>query len=66
MDIQIKFEGVDNWNRPVFKDLNSSARFGSVDKLFSYDSTSEQATDYFKNNMGEIEYFGQHFGCEPG
>jgi len=31
----LKFEGIDYWNRPVFKDDNGN-RFGNVDILFDY------------------------------
>ena len=63
--VHIRFEGVDNWNRPVFKDIKTRNRYGSVDKLFCWDADESEVLAYFKNNMGELEYFGNSFGCEP-
>ena len=68
MILQLKFRGIDDWNRPVFKSANDrykSLHFGSVTTLFNYDDSSEKVTEYFKNHLDELEYFGDHFGCEP-
>jgi len=63
--MDIRFEGVDSFNRPVFKSIDSNYRFGSVDTLFSHSDTEEFIVKYFKNNLEELEYFGRSFGCEP-
>lgn len=63
--IKIKFRGVDDWNRPVFKDIDTKNHYGSVCKLFSYEEEPENVISYFKDNLNELEYFGTHFGCEP-
>ena len=63
--INIKFEGIDNWNRPVFKNIDSHSRYGSVNKLFGWDEPKENVIKYFKSHLDELEYFGNHFGCEP-
>lgn len=61
--IKVEFEGIDSWNRPVFKDVNSKARYGSVWTLFDYGDTEEVVLS--KINEEDLLYFGSHFGCEP-
>lgn len=63
--IKIKFRGIDNWNRPVFKDVNSKSHFGSTCRLFGYEEDPEKVKKFFRANPGELEYFGAYFGCEP-
>ena len=59
---QLKFEGVDDWNRPIFKDHNNN-RFGDIDNLFNWGDTFEIVTS--KISEKHICYFGDRFGCEP-
>jgi hypothetical protein len=68
----VKFEGIDDWNRPVFKDINSSNRFGSTEILFpdkklAPNNTPEEITNFFKSlpKLGTLAYFGNKFNCEP-
>ena len=35
MEYQIKFRGIDRWNRPVFKVIDKPMYFGSTDTLFN-------------------------------
>lgn len=63
--INIKFRGIDNFNRPVFKDKDSHDHYGSTCKLFSWSTPPEEIIEFFKANMDELEYFGRSFGCEP-
>lgn len=65
MIVKIKFRGIDNWNRPVYKDIDSPNHYGNVLKLFSYDDSKERVDNYHKDHLDELCYFGQHFGCEP-
>jgi hypothetical protein len=65
MIVNIKLKGVDDWNRPVFKDVDSNHYYGSVTTLFGWDNPRQEIIDYFKANIDELEYFGVHFGCEP-
>jgi hypothetical protein len=59
----IKFKGIDSWSRPVFKTVDKPEYFGSVTTLFDYNATEE---DVLKRiHVSELEYFGDHFGCEP-
>lgn len=65
MEYQIKFRGIDRWNRPVYKVIDKPMYFGSTDTLFSDEAEEETVNNYFKDNTNELEYFGAHFGCEP-
>ena len=64
-NMDIKFRGIDSWNRPVYKVAEKEIYFGSVNKLFSYDATATEVNEYFKANLDDLEFFGDHFGCEP-
>ena len=59
--LKIRFVGIDDWNRPVFKGTHSY--YGSVNKIFNYDVSWEE----IKNSVTEkdLVYFGESFNCEP-
>jgi len=58
---ELQFEGIDSWNRPVFKDKYNN-RFGSTDKLFG----GVFGEDILKEvSEKDIVYFGKYFDCEP-
>ena len=66
----IKFRGVDDFNRPVFKVVDSAIYFGGTTTLFPDlkkfpNGTKEEINEYFRNNQHEIEFFGNKFNCEP-
>ncbi|MFA5759026.1 MAG: hypothetical protein WC942_06705 [Clostridia bacterium] len=61
--IKVTFEGIDSWNRPVFKDIDSRNRYGSTDILFDYDATEVEVLE--KITPFYLCYFGTHFDCEP-
>lgn len=69
--VEIKFEGIDDWNRPVFKDVKSNMRYGDVNNLFSYHDIEDNEKfksfllSYKENPRFYLEYFGRSFGCEP-
>lgn len=56
------FEGIDDWNRPVFKD-NLNNRFGNTEILFDWDATEEDVLAVITEE--HIQYFGGSFNCEP-
>ena len=64
-NIDIKFKGIDDWNRPVYKVVDKNIFFGSVNKLFNYNASDTEVNEYFRSNLEELEFFGDHFGCEP-
>jgi hypothetical protein len=61
--VKLVFKGIDNWNRPVWKDPEESIFFGSVDELFSWGATEEEVLK--KVDIYNLCYFGTKFGCEP-
>ena len=65
--VKIAYVGIDAWNRPIFKDIDSNTYFGSVTTLVPNKTlkTSVDIRNYFSNNISELEYFGSSFGCEP-
>lgn len=70
MLIEIKFEGVDYWSRPVYKAIKTKNRYGSTNILFpdrriAPNDTTEEINAYFKENISELCYFGDSFDCEP-
>lgn len=58
----LKYEGIDDWGRPVFKD-SENRRFGSVDKIFSGGSFPHEVIKALE--ISDLCYFGRRFGCEP-
>lgn len=59
-----KFEGVDYWNRPVFKLIDGVVRIGSLEKLVSTKEEIEEVIEYFKANPDELVIFGTTFDEE--
>ena len=65
IEIPITFVGIDGWNRPIFKVIDKKEYYGSVTKLFDFDSTLDVVLNYFQDHIDELEYFGTSFDCEP-
>jgi hypothetical protein len=61
----IKYRGIDDFNRPVFKVLEKKYYIGSTSKLFSHDVKESEVINYFKDNINQLEFFGHSFNCEP-
>ena len=61
--VTVKFEGIDSFNRPVFKSIDGCRRYGSTDKLFSKDAKIEDIIKELTHE--ELVYFGERFDCEP-
>lgn len=63
----VEFEGIDSWNRPVFKAVNKTGtrwyRYGAVDVLFDKGATENEVLA--KVTTADLTYFGFTFGCEP-
>lgn len=58
----LKFRGFDDWDRPVFKDIDSGLYFGSVNHLRG---SQPDVIEHLKLHPYELEYFGDTFNCEP-
>ena len=56
---ELIFEGIDDWNRPVFKHTESKERFGSVDVLFNDGDAEETVQE--KITEAHLLYFGNSF-----
>ena len=52
------FEGIDDWNRPVFKD-SLNYRWGDVNNLFNWNATADEVLA--KITVNDICYFGHSF-----
>ena len=66
--INIQFKGIDYWNRPIFKDVIRNQYYGDVNKLWTAQEAGEDykiLIDYYKDNIGGLEFFGYEFDCEP-
>lgn len=66
MILEVKFCGIDDWNRPVYKGVREDSTplyFGCVYRLFSYEATEEEVNKDITEF--DLEYFGRSFGCEP-
>jgi len=59
----VQYYGIDSWNRPVFKAEGRDAYFGSLDKLYGYDTPLEVIQKEITED--DLSYFGNHFDCEP-
>lgn len=61
--VQIKFRGIDDWHRAVFKDVNSATYYGDCNSRKT--GKPEDVIAYYKENIMELDYFGTSFNCEP-
>lgn len=64
----LQFRGIDDYHRPVFKDVDSKLYFGDVNKLWNYEESGkdyEALKEYYRKNPDALEYFGSSFNCEP-
>ncbi len=61
--VNIKFEGIDTFSRPIFKEVNGSARFGDSDCTKT--GKPEEVIAFYRNNIQKLQYFGRKFDCEP-
>jgi len=59
----LRFYGIDDWNRPVFKCDEDGWFYGSTDTLFNY-GTPENVV-LISITTAEICYFGRVFNWEP-
>lgn len=63
--IDVKFRGIDDWHRPVFKTVDSVIHYGSTDKLFDHWTPISEINDWFREHPDQLQYFGTKFNCEP-
>ena len=68
MIIQIKFKGLDDWFRPVFKVQDKKVYLGDCEKLWTFDELGEDneiINQYYRENPDALVIFGSKFNCEP-
>ncbi len=61
--INVKFVGVDSFNRPIFKSITDKAYYGSTETLFN--SNAQETEVLSEISVTDLTYFGSSFGCEP-
>lgn len=61
--MQVKFHGIDGFNRPVFKAVDRPEYYGSTSHLFDYDATEADVLETI--TADDLCYFGSRFNCEP-
>jgi hypothetical protein len=60
---QVKFYGIDSWNRSIFKSTTSKKFYGCTEKLFRGDEDETHVLSIIKST--DLTYFGTSFDCEP-
>ena len=66
--LKIKFVGIDDWNRPIFKGEGKKYYLSDVNNLFDYDATDEQVKEFYKDKVplnSYITYHGRSIDDEP-
>ena len=61
--INVKFYGIDSWDRPVFKEVGKRSFYGSIDHLCSYGDSEQKVLE--KVSANSLVFFGSSFDCEP-
>lgn len=68
--LKIKFVGIDDWNRPIFKPENKKKKYylSDVNNLFDYGTTDEQVKEFYKDKVplnSYITYHGRSIDDDP-
>lgn len=61
--LKLKFYGIDNFNRPIFKNIEKKQFYGCVNKLFNHNENVNDVLKIVKKE--DLTYFGKSFNCEP-
>ena len=69
-ELKVVFYGVDDWDRPIFRDVYEkdgkywygNKFFGDTYNLFR---GFEKLIEHYKAEINSLCYFGSSFGCEP-
>lgn len=66
MTSKVYFVGVDEWNRPTFREIGTRRYFCDTDNLVRYDAKEEEIIDRYKRiGTASICYKGSQFESEP-
>ena len=63
--LQLKFVGIDDFNRPIFKDIEKKKFYGSTEKLYCFNDDEKKIISEINKNIYLLSYFGTSFNCEP-
>lgn len=65
--VKIYFAGVDDWNRPTFREvLNKSRYYCDIYKLFDYNTPEDKIMDWYSFvGVAGIVFKGSCFDSEP-
>lgn len=65
--VKIYFAGVDDWNRPTFREVLDNKRYYcDIYKLFDYNTTEETITAWYSLvGVAGIVFKGNNFDAEP-
>ena len=61
--LKLKFYGIDNFNRPIFKNIEKKQFYGSTYKLFNHNANVTEVLKMVDEK--DLTYFGERFNCEP-
>lgn len=68
-ELLLKFRGIDDFNRPVFLDVNTKTFYGDTDHLFPFGTKGPDVFDFYRKNNLSLNnclcFFGYKFNCEP-
>ena len=70
LHVDLKFKCIDDWNRPIFKIVDSKVLLCSVENLFPDDKlyggrTTKHIIDYYKEHPDQLCIFGTNLNHDP-
>lgn len=68
MVIQIKFKGLDDWFRPIFKVEDKKVYLSDTEKLWTYNELGDDnknLIDYYNEYPEQLTIHGSKFDSEP-
>lgn len=64
--VKVYYAGVDEWNRPVFKEIAGKRYYCDVFHLFDYNAPEEEVLKWYASaGTSAICYKGSRFDSEP-
>lgn len=60
---ELKYYGINKWNRPVFKEIGNKKYFGAFSLLFNYNESDNEILRCTK--IQDLCYFGTRFDNKP-
>ena len=63
-EVYVNYVGIDQWNRPIFKEIRRNNYYGATNVLFARDTDRCEVLRTIRSNV-DLTFFGSSFGCEP-